>query len=311
MIVEYCIDNELNPNRLRILKDLSGIKLGSNEAAYRIKDGECHCLRKSLDYLDPFRDGFLKSFTSQVLNCYGLKDLSFEFVVNFNDETNNEHSGDPSKFVFARSKSSPHICIPDSHLWQTINTCSRLADLDIEWGEKQDKVCFFGSDTGLPLNNGLTQRVNICKAHLNSKLVHAKITNFTKTPESSSYSSPFVSIADQLKYKFILNINGNTTSWERLIWTMASNSLCIYVRPPVDQNEISWYYHMFDFDQAFVYVDENNIESCVKFLLEDKETTGYLKQRQKATAEILGGIEFHAQYYARILQGYNKLYNNI
>jgi hypothetical protein len=92
---------------------------------------------------------------------------------------------------------------------------------------------------------------------------------------------------------------------------MASNSLCIYVRPPVDQNDISWYYHLFDFDQAFVYVDENNIESCVKFLLENKETAGYLKQRQKATAEILSGAEFHAQYYAGILQQYNKLYNSI
>jgi len=66
---------------------------------------------------------------------------------------------------------------------------------------------------------------------------------------------------------------------------------------------------MFDFDQAFVYVDENNIDSCVKFLLENKETAAYLKQRQKATAEILGRAEFHAQYYAGILQQYNKLYN--
>jgi hypothetical protein len=66
---------------------------------------------------------------------------------------------------------------------------------------------------------------------------------------------------------------------------------------------------MFDFDQAFVYVDENNIESCVKFLLDNKETAVYLKARQKATAEILSGVEFHAQYYAGILQQYNKLYN--
>jgi hypothetical protein len=230
-------------------------------------------------------------------------------MVNFNDETSNEYLDDPSKFVFARSKSSPHICVPDSHIGRTIDTCSRLPDLDIEWDAKQDKACFFGSDTGLPLTEELTQRVSLCQRYLNSKVVDAKITNFTKTPLNPAYSSDFVSIADQLKYKFILNVNGNTTSWERLIWTMASNSLCIYVRPPVDQNDISWYYHMFDFDQAFVYVDENNIESCVKFLLENKETTAYLKQRQKVTAEILSGAEFHAQYYAGILQQYNKLYN--
>jgi hypothetical protein len=90
---------------------------------------------------------------------------------------------------------------------------------------------------------------------------------------------------------------------------MASNSLCIYVRPPVDQNDISWYYHLFDFDQAFVYVDENNIESCVKFLLDNPITSAYLKDRQKATAEILIGVEYHSLYYAGILQKYNKLYN--
>jgi hypothetical protein len=68
---------------------------------------------------------------------------------------------------------------------------------------------------------------------------------------------------------------------------------------------------LFDFDQAFVYVDENNIESCVKFLSDNPITSAYLKDRQKATAEILSGVEFHAQYYAGILQQYNKLYNSI
>jgi hypothetical protein len=309
MPVQYCIDNELNPSRLKIFKDFSGIKLARNEATFRIKDCQLTALDKSRDYLDPFRYKFFELFTTQVLNYYNLKDLNFDFMVNFNDETSNEYLDDPSKFVFARSKSSPHICVPDSHIGRTIDTCSRLPDLDIEWDTKQDKACFFGSDTGLPLTEELTQRVSICQRYFNSKVVDAKITNFTKTPPNSAYSIDFVSIADQLKYKFILNVNGNTTSWERLIWTMASNSLCIYVRPPVDQNDISWYYHMFDFDQAFVYVDENNIESCVKFLLENKETTAYLKQRQKVTAEILSGAEFHAQYYAGILQQYNKLYN--
>ena len=311
MPVQYCIDNELNPSRLRIYKDFSGIKLGKNEAIFRIKDAQVTCLDKNQDYLDPFRYRFFESFTNQVLKHYGLNDLSFDVMVNFNDETNNEHLDHPSKFVFARPKSSPHICIPDSHLGQTINTCSRLGDLDIEWGAKQDKACFFGSDTGLQVANENAQRVNICERYLNSELVDAKITNFTKTPKNPNYSSPFVSIADQLKYKFILNVNGNTTSWERLIWTMASNSLCIYVRPPAQQNDISWYYHLFDFDQAFVYVDENNIESCVKFLLDNPITSAYLKDRQKATAEILSGVEYHSLYYAGILQQYDKLYNNI
>jgi hypothetical protein len=143
MPVQYCIDNELNPSRLRIFKDFSGICLGINEAIYRIKDGQLTCLDKNKHYLDTFRQRFFDSFTSQVLNHYGLKDLSFDFMVNFNDVTlfGNTSLSDIFKQIHKNNKSV------DNQINELITNESKVFNDPIEMKIRRNALAIFLIDT--------------------------------------------------------------------------------------------------------------------------------------------------------------------
>lgn len=304
-ILAYCALNELRLSRLNISRDLNNVNLFRNEAHCSISANGVRVLRKS-DWIDEIRLNFFIQFTEATIKSYNLCDLDFEVIVNFNDGPQNDSK--ETRFCFARPRNSPHICIPDSHLLRTASICSQIGNVDIPFEEKIDKAVFCGSDTGAK-HNGSVQRIDLCRKYRYSQLVDAKITNFVEFPFEDDIAGPYTTIADQLKYKYILNINGNTTSWERLIWAMKSNSICIYVRPPSHQDEISWYYHMFDVVQGVVYVDQDCIEHFMAQMGNDKNYIQSIKNCQKYLANTLDKPDVHAAYFSSILKAYNSYYN--
>lgn len=303
---KYCLFNEIDSNRINLPKDTSKTELHRNEAQFFISSGELH-LERQHSKIDQIRFNFFTNFTSQVIKHYSLNNLNFKFIVNFNDGPENDSI--ETRLCFARPKNTPHICIPDSHLEKTISICNAIETADKPFGEKIHKACFFGSDTGRKDQDGSVQRVKLCQKYKNSEKVIAKITNFIEQPFDDSIYSSYTSIADQLNYKYILNVNGNTTSWERLIWAMNSNSFCLFLRPPTYQNEISWYYHMFDLGQFFIMVDADSIENFLDWSSEHDLEMESFKEHQKNISKCLAKIDFHAHYYAQILLNYNQIYN--
>lgn len=304
-ILAYCALNEFNLSRLNISREPQNTTLLKNEIHCSIsRDGVC-VLRKS-DFIDEIRLNFFIQFTEETIRQYNLCDLDFEAIVNFNDGPQNDSK--ETRLCFARPRKSPHICIPDSHLPRTSNICNQIEAVDIPLEEKLDKAVFYGSDTGAKYN-GSVQRIDFCRRYRYSSRVDAKITNFVEFPFEDAIAGPYTSIANQLKYKYILNINGNTTSWERLIWAMKSNSICIYVRPPSYQDEISWYYHMFDMIQGVIYVDDDCIEHFMAQFGNDKKYIESIKNCQKYLANILDKVDVHAAYFSSILKAYNSYYN--
>ena len=210
---------------------------------------------------------------------------------------------------FARPRNSPHICIPDSHIPRLNAICTALPSLDTPFNQKLNKASFNGSDTGRKYPDGSVQRVKFCQKYKNHPKIDAKITNFVEQPIDPEIFGPFCPIESQLKYKYILNINGNTTSWERLIWAMASNSYCIFIHPPSHQDEISWYYHIFDLLPTFSLVGENEVDNFLDWADANEYYILEKKKDQKKLGNTLAKIEFHAQYYAQLLYNYNWAYN--
>lgn len=305
LLIQHCLNSEFAPLRLNVKKNLADISLFKNEIHCLISDCKVNVLRSS-EFVDNMRLDFFVKFTEMVLSSYQMNDLSFEVIVNFNDGPQND--SEETRFCFARPRHSPHICIPDSHLFKTISICNAIENIDIEFDKKLNTAVFFGSDTGAHYNNSV-QRINLCRRYKNSDLVKAKITNFVEFPFEDEISAAHTSIQDQLKHKYILNINGNTTSWERLIWALKSNSVCLFVRPPSYQDEISWYYHIFDLVQGVLYVDEYSIESFVKSAGSDEKYIQSIKTAQKNLANYLDKIDVHAFYYSEVLKKYNSFYN--
>lgn len=302
--IKYCLFNELDTRRINLVKDVSSIKLHKNEAHVILENSQLKIPRIHED-IDSLRLNFFIQLTQQTIQLYKLHDLNFSFIVNLNDGPENEAS--ETRFCFARPRNSPHICIPDSHITRLSSICETLPSWDIPFDEKADKMMFIGSDTGRKYPDGTVQRVNFCKRYQNSEQIVAKINNFIEQPFDPIIYSETESIRDQLKYKYLLNINGNTTSWERLIWIMKSNSFCVFLKPPAHQDEISWYYHCFDMLQPFIYVDEltvDNFMECAKTL---HPQISLLKDFQKSFGNMLGSLDSHVQYYAAVLSNYNEL----
>lgn len=303
-LIKYCLLNELDSRRINIPKDPFSVKLLRNEAHFSISNSKVK-LERANDDIDSFRLNFFSQLTQQVLDHFKLGNLKFGFIANFNDGPENDAV--ETRFCFARPRKSPHICVPDSHINRLSSICEMIPSWDIPFDEKLDKISFIGSDTGRKYPDGTVQRVNFCKLYQNSDEVIAKISNFVEQPfDPCIYGEP-ESIRDQLKYKFILNINGNTTSWERLIWAMKSNSFCLFLRPPAHQDEISWYYHCFDMLQPFIYIDEFGADNFIAMSKELTTQVSQLKELQKTYADMFSNIDFHANYYAQVLINYNAL----
>ena len=70
-----------------------------------------------------------------------------------------------------------------------------------------------------------------------------------------------ISIKEQLDYKYILSIDGNTWAWDRPIWIMKSNSLFI----KYDSYNIGWYYNFLKEDINYVSVNQNNMKNKITF----------------------------------------------
>lgn len=305
-LIEYCLLNELDLKRINLPKNVEQTELHRNEAQFSILNGQLILNRKS-DSVDDIRLGFFQSFTQQVLDHFKLKDLEFKFIVNLNDGPENEAA--ETRFCFARPRDSAHICIPDSHLPRLNSICEVLPQWDIPFDEKVNKASFFGSDTGRKYPDGSVQRVKFCQKYKNHQRIDAKIVNFVEQPIDPEILGEVVSIKDQLLYRYILNINGNTTSWERLIWAMSSNSFCIFIRPPKHQDEISWYYHIFDVSSSFLMLGENEVENFIYWADNNKEELINLNERQKIMGNTLAKMNLHAQYYGNLLANYNSIYN--
>jgi len=61
-------------------------------------------------------------------------------------------------------------------------------------------------------------------------LPHTDIGDTRAVSRENSWHRPFMSVADQLRYKFIISVEGNDVA-TNLKWIMSSNSLCLMTRP--------------------------------------------------------------------------------
>ena len=118
--------------------------------------------------------------------------------------------------------------------------------------------------------------------------------------------SEFIPHTEQLKYKYILNINGNTNCWNRLLWAMNSNSLCLFLRPK--REDMCWYYHYFKTFGGFVYADETDWDETVRFFNKNPSIAQDLSAFQQKQSAPFTNLSTHLSYFKRIAEFYNRLY---
>lgn len=144
------------------------------------------------------------------------------------------------------------ILIPDSEALFGYSQLFREAEkatYNTPWSDKIPKVFWRGSATGAgPENNDLNGTARLRFMNYASNLDFADIGLTFYTPQLNSqfkqlvattYSlKPRVTVAESIKYRYLIDIDGNSCSYSRMAWILYSNSLLMKHTSIYKQ----WYY---------------------------------------------------------------------
>lgn len=219
----------------------------------------------------------------------------------------------PQRFAYTAKPNSGHILIPDAHNFETARKVRYVLELDIPFSAKNKMAVFAGSDTGARHSDGWTMRSLVSATYKDSLTVRSKLTHLDADigrlagkVDSAGISSPPMSLGEQLQSQVILNINGNSTSWERLLWAMASNSLCVFVKPFDGEEMYSWYYPLLEITGCVPFVEYDRLE---KFM-ENDFSTDYWQLKiaaQKEFAVFVSDLSVQSKFLEMVFKEYAKI----
>ena len=236
---------------------------------YWIKYIHPYILKKKYYFLlcsfDGYRERILYNNTLQkeyIKNNY--KFLFHREITNVDNKMPVMHK---NEYVFCFSKhlnDSLAITVPD--LWymkQLGYHETRLKTIDdnfIPFINKLNKCIYRGSKS-------LGSRFNFFNykdKQINQRMYFISLYNNNKI-NNMNYSDTFTSIPEQLKYKYILDIDGHTNTWDGTVWKLYSGSVLLKVKGVWKQ----WYYdnmkewvHYVPINNDFSDINEK-IEWCI------------------------------------------------
>lgn len=317
--IDYFFNNFL-PKQIKIpsIAELHSEKLSEEgDVHVKLKNNSINILRVNETHkIDELRLNWFINFLSESLKKNFL-DLNCEFLINISDGTGKNKF---SKLCFSQARGCNNILIPDPHNFVTSYKIKTL--VDIPANEKIKKAIFIGSATGQPIEKNLNLRELTAIKNINSKLSNIKIIpvhgyaekeKIQKKLEEEKLNgnifSEYISIQEQLKYKIILNIDGHTTSWERPLWIMASNSICINIKPYKVFE--SWYSELLYFYQAIPELDLNSIDFFIENNNFENNFWKNIKNKQKILANKISNIDNQLLYFNNVIKYYNNQFNLI
>jgi hypothetical protein len=185
------------------------------------------------------------------LNHY-VKLPNVDFVVSLEDGFG-ENPGIGPCLVFAKREDAKDlILIPDINAlagYGKLRDSIPKANLAFPWEQKRDQCFWRGSTTGgysTLANWDKLSRTQLVLLSLSaSSLLDARFNHVVQCdPEipqmmkGKGMMSPSVSRKDHLQYKYLVDVDGNSCSFERYFWLLLSNSLVLKQMSP----NVQWYY---------------------------------------------------------------------
>jgi hypothetical protein len=206
-----------------------------------------------------------------------IKSLSLHPKINIkiNVGLHDSYSKNLGIMVYSLNKNidKENILIPD--YYSMCNYDGKLNRNDnIVLDKKANKAIFIGASTG-SYNPNENERLQLCNKYVNSYNIKCYINNFCQIdnekiknvfPNYMLFKSNNMSIQEQLNYKYIINVDGNTCAWDRLPWILNSNSLCL----KKTSNIQCWYYDFLVKNEHFVEFDnDEEVEEIINTITLD------------------------------------------
>jgi protein glucosyltransferase len=186
-----------------------------------------HTFPETLSYFHGRRRAIVEGL--RILHKLGLLH-SCEFLLRTSDLVGHRYANQVPLFAFSKNISLPShqnlILIPDGinmSKWGSIFKTIQFAGRAFPWDQKINKLYWRGSDTN-PIRRAL---VALGK---NFPFVDACLAS----GRNGIYSTP----EEQIRYKYLISLDGISSTWPGLLWKLASNSLTL----KQESAHIQWYY---------------------------------------------------------------------
>lgn len=217
-----------------------------------------------------YRLNTLLPYIANFIQSYQIPNL--DFILSVGDFLDKNYEIDIPILCLSKRKDVNGLLIPNIDFFtNTMKNYLEVSANDIGYNEKLNQSIFIGSSTGEFNNNTRMLFSEKCLGRENHR---SYINNLCQnTEEAWTEKYPFIQkilhgpilIEDQLKYKLLVNIDGNTSCWSRLYWQMNSNSLPVYIN---QQKSDIQFFDFIDSSSCYVSCNLENSIGTLDLLLE-------------------------------------------
>lgn len=205
------------------------------------------------------REAIILSALSSLCRAVRVPDVMFLFSSHdFYD------GGNFPVLTFSKKKSWNSILMPDFEALEgygNIRANVQEASRQYPWSEKIDKLFWRGATTGgvfAPNSYASFPRsLAVSYSLQHPDLMDARFTNVVQdTPgmsellQQNGMMGDFVSIGKSLKYKYLVDIDGNANTYSRCFWILLSNSVLF----KIDSEYVQWYYSLLQDNQNYISI---------------------------------------------------------
>lgn len=222
------------------------------------------------------RQGAVFEFIKGVLQKYNSR-VTRNLVIGLDDSYENKDFG---ILVFSKfRKGEKNVMMPDAYAMGNYDGLLEEAKKDvIPINQKINSAIFVGSSTG-DLDPAHNERLKFSEWAIEKTHVDSYITSIVQIdefkisqtyPRYKEFMRGYMTEEVQMKYRYIISIDGNAPAWNRVPWILNSNSVLLMKKSP----KVNWYYSLMkdgehylgfnDPEEIHEYVDTMNIAELEK-----------------------------------------------
>lgn len=267
----------------------------------------------------PPRVEVLKAYFYRWLSHARLPDVSFLISLHDSFESSGrfpKEMGSLPIFTFAKHRLAHSVLIPDFEAFDCEDKMSQYEQFckDHPWDTKKE-VCFWrGATTGAVVsaeNYRSLPRIQLVMMTVGaSSWLDAGLVNLCqgaeKVEQLQVYMKPFTSLKDHFSYKYLIDVDGNSCTYERCRWILLSNSVLVKHQ----SDNIQWFYKALKAYEHYIPIknDWSDLYSQYQWLKEnDQKAKEIAWAGQKLGKQVFSrkGLE---SYFETLIREYSTLY---
>lgn len=239
------------------------------------------------------------------------------FVVLLGDRNPQYQNDDVPAFAFSKREGESKILMPDFEILCSGQRFMKfLLDLSSQftWKQKEDIAFFRGASTGnyspkAPFFNNTRARL-VFFSYYNPEFVNARFSVVYQKELGAklrAFGIPInkASIPEHYTYKYLMDVDGNTSTFARCRWILASNSVLLKVKSENRQ----WYYKALKTGENYIEIEEDlaNLIEVISYLRENDAEAYAIAMKGQTLAKKIFSPAMRDKFILTLIHRYAKL----